>query len=67
MAGTVVKGKVGEMEEDIRKGFLRRLRKDMIGLLQEVVETRRYLVRFQDGSEKEIFQTSPPLWSSGVK
>ena len=54
MVGTVVKANVGEMEEDIREGFLRKLRKEMTGVVQEVVGKRRYLVRFQDGLEKEL-------------
>ena len=33
---------------------MRRLRKEMTGLVQEVVWKRRYLVRFQDGGEKEM-------------
>ena len=54
MVVTVVKAKVGELEEEIREGFLRRLRKKMTGVAQEVVGKRRYLVRFQDGLEKEM-------------
>ena len=46
MVGTVVKVKVGDLEEDIMEGFLRRLRKDMTGVVQEVVGKRRYLVGF---------------------
>ena len=54
MMGMVVKAKVGEMEEDIREGFLRRLRKEINGVVKEVVGKRIYLVRFQDGLEKEL-------------
>ena len=54
MVGTVVKTKVGDLEEEIREGFPRRLRKDMNGVVQEVFGERRFLVRFQDGLEKEI-------------
>ena len=54
LVGTVVKAKVGEMEEDIREEFLRRLKKEMTGVVQEVVGKMRYLVRFQDGLEKEM-------------
>ena len=48
MVGTVVKAKVVDLEEDIRKVFLRRLRKEMTGVVQEVVGKSRYLVGFQD-------------------
>ena len=46
MVGTVVKAKISETKKDIREGFLRRLRKDMTGVVQEVVVKRNYLVRF---------------------
>ena len=49
MVGTAANANVGDIEEDIRKGFLRRLRKDIPGVVQEVVEKRIYLVSFQDG------------------
>ena len=54
MVGTVVKAKVGDLEEEIGEGFSRRLRKEMTGVVQEVVGKRRYLVRFQDGIEKDM-------------
>ena len=37
MVGTVVKAKLGELEEGISEGFLRRPRKDMTTVVQEVV------------------------------
>ena len=49
-----MKAKVGELEEEIREGFLRGLRKEMNGVVQEVVGKRRYSVRFKNGLEKEI-------------
>ena len=55
MVGTVVKAKVGYMEEDIREVFSRKLRKEMTGVVQDVVGNIMYSVRFQDGLEKEIF------------
>ena len=54
MVGTVVKAKVGDMKEYIRKVFSRRLRKERTGVLQEVVGKRKYSERFQDGGEKEM-------------
>ena len=33
---------------------MRRLKKEMTGVVQEVVGKMRYLVRFQDGLEKEM-------------
>ena len=49
MVGTVLKANIGFLEENIREGFLMRLRKDMTGVVQEVVGKRIYLVKFQDG------------------
>ena len=54
MVGTVVKAKVGDLEEDIREGFLRRLSKKMNSVVREVVGKRRYLVRLQDGLDKDM-------------
>ena len=49
MVGEFVKSKVGKLEEEIREVFLRRLRKEMTGVVQEVVGKRMYSVSFQDG------------------
>ena len=52
MVGKVVKAKLGELEEEIRAGFLRRLREEMTGVVQEVVGKRRYSARLQDELKK---------------
>ena len=52
MVGEFVKSKVGKLEEEIREVFLRRLRKEMTGVVHEVVGKRRYLVRFRYGFDK---------------
>ena len=52
MVGMVVKAKVGELEEKIKEGFLRRLRNYMTGVVQEVVAKTIYLVRLQCGLDK---------------
>ena len=54
MVEEVVKAKVGEMEEEIRERFLRRLMKEMTGVVQEVVGRRRYLVMLHNGLEKDM-------------
>ena len=54
MVGVVVKAKVGELEEEVREVFSRRLRKDMTGVAQEVFGKRSYSVSFQNGLYKEI-------------
>ena len=52
MVGTVVKSKVGDLEEEIGEVLLRRLRNEMTGVVQEVFVKSRYLVRFQYGLDK---------------
>ena len=47
--GTVVKAKIGELEEEVRAGNLRRMRKELTGVVQGVLGRRRFLVRFQNG------------------
>ena len=37
MVGTAVKAKVGDLEEEIREGFLRRLRREMTGMVMGVI------------------------------
>ena len=46
MVGMVVKSNVGDLEEEIGEGFSGGLRKDITGVVQEMVGKRRYLVRF---------------------
>ena len=48
MVGKVVKEKMGELEEEVRAGFLRRMRKELTGLVQVISRNNRFLVRFQD-------------------
>ena len=43
----------GELEEDIKEVFSRRSRKEITGMVQAVVFNRKYLVRLQDGLEKD--------------
>ena len=44
--GTVVKAKVGELDEDLREGFLRRFRKEFTSVVQGVSGKKRLLVKF---------------------
>ena len=54
MVGTVVKAKIGELEEEVRVGSSRRMRKEFTGVVQGVSGRRRFLVRFQNGCEKNL-------------
>ena len=62
--GTVEKSKVGELGDEVREGFYRRMRKELTGVVQGVSVKRRFLVRFQDGYEKDL--TSNQLTSITV-
>ena len=46
--GTVVKAKIGDLEEEVRVGSSRRTRKDFTGVVQGVSGRRRFLVRFHN-------------------
>ena len=54
MVGTVVKSKLGELEEEVREVFLRRMWKDLTGMFQGIYGRTRLLVRFQDGCKKYL-------------
>ena len=54
MVGAVVKSKIDELEEEVRAGSSRRMRKELTGLLQGVSGRRRFLVRFQNGCENNL-------------
>ena len=47
--GTVVKANIGELEEEVRAGNSRRIKKELTGVVQDVLGRRRFLVRFQNG------------------
>ena len=49
-----MKSKVGELDEEARDEFLRRLRKELMGVVQGVSGKKRFLVRFQYGREKYL-------------
>ena len=54
MVGTVVKSKIGELEEEVRASSSRRLRKELTGVVQSVLRRRIFLVRFQNGCENNL-------------
>ena len=56
--GSVLKEKGGEMEENTREGRNRRMRKDMVGCVQDLVGKKILLVQFKDGQKKEISDCS---------
>ena len=54
MVGTVVKVKIGELEEEVRVGSARRMRKELTGVVQNISRKRKFLVRFHDGCENNL-------------
>ena len=49
MVGTIVKTNIGELEEEVRAVFSRRMRKEFTGVFQGIYGKNQFLTRFQDG------------------
>ena len=54
LEGAVVKSKIGELEEEVRRGNSISMRKELTGLVQGVLWRRRLLVRFHNGCENNL-------------
>ena len=54
VVGTVVKSKIGELEEEVRAGSSGRMRKYLTGLVQGISDKKMFLVRFQDGCKNNL-------------
>ena len=54
VVGTVVMAKIGEVEEEVRVGSSRRMRKELTGVVQGVSGRRGFLVRFHNGCENNL-------------
>ena len=54
VVGTVVKSKLGELGEEVRKGSSRKMRKDFTDVVQRVSVKKRFLLRFQDVCKNNI-------------
>ena len=48
---TLVKSKIGELEEEVSEGCLIRTRKKFTGVVQVISKNKRFLVRFQGRCE----------------
>ena len=62
--GSVVKVRVGELENITREGRSRRMRKDVVGCVQSGVGFKKFPVQFEDGQKKEISSSSLVFLSS---
>ena len=49
VVGTVVKAKIGELEEEVRAGISMIMRKELTVVVQGVSGRRMFLLRFQNG------------------
>ena len=49
MVGVVVKSKLGGLQEEVRVGCSRRMRKELTIVVQGVLGNNRLLLRYQDG------------------
>ena len=49
MVGMAVKAKVGELEEEVRAGCPRSMRKELTDVVQGILGKKRLLVMFKDG------------------
>ena len=52
--GSVVKAKVGELENIKREVRSSRMRKEVVGYVHSVVGKKKFLFQFEDGQKKEI-------------
>ena len=52
--GYVVKKKVGDIEEDTREGIIMRMRKEMVGCVQDLVGKKKLLVQLKYGNKKDM-------------
>ena len=62
--GSVVKAKVGEIEENTREGRSRRTRKEVVGCVQDVSGKKNFLIQFLYGKKKHISSSSLVFLSS---
>ena len=48
----------GEMEDKIRQGRIRRISKEVLGIVQDVAGKKKFVVEFEDGQKKEMSSSS---------
>ena len=53
VVGTAVKAEICELEEEVRVGCSRTMRKELTGVVQGVLGRRKFLVRYHNGRKKE--------------
>ena len=61
---SVVKSKVGEMEDNTKEVRGTKIRKYVVGCVQDVVVNKKFLVKFEDGQKKDVSYSSLVFLSS---
>ena len=56
--GSVVKSKVGELENIKREERIRRMSKEVVGCVHSVVGKKKFLIQFEYGQKKETSSSS---------
>ena len=54
MIGMVAKKKVGELEEEVREGFIRHKRKNLNEAVEAIIGKKGYLARYQYIFKKDL-------------
>ena len=54
VVGSVVKSKIGELEEEVRVGSSRRIRKELNGVVEGFLRKKRFLLSFKDWCKKNL-------------
>ena len=62
--GSVVKSKVGDMEDNTKEVRGTKIRKYVVGCVQDVVVNKKFLVKFEYGQKKDISYSSLVFLSS---
>ena len=62
--GSVVKAKVGELENITRDGRIRITKKEVVGCFQSVVGKKKFPVKIEYGNKKDISSSSLVYLSS---
>ena len=56
--GSVVKSKVGELENTTKEGRSRRISKEVVGCVHSVAENKKFLAQCKYGQKKEMSSSS---------
>ena len=52
--GSVVKSKVGDMDDNTREGRTRRIGKEVVRCVHDVVGNKKFIVKVEDGQKRDM-------------